>query len=203
MAAAKPNSLTNMEIVVLAAYLLGGDRNGVDTEDLADKANELGPGRFSWRKYPERINLEIVRVHASNAKNQKNGGFMRGSGSEGWKLTDAGLAWAKRHLKLLNDANLATTRRTKNNRVLRAERARLLASDAFEKHARQLLSEITPREVEVFFRVDPYVSRAKREERVERILKAFQNDPELGTAVKFLAERIRGDNEHQRRESNR
>jgi len=39
----------NREIVTLAVYLLGGDAHWVDTEDIAKKANELAPGRFTWR----------------------------------------------------------------------------------------------------------------------------------------------------------
>ena len=39
-------------------YLLGGETRRVDTEDIAVKANELAPGRFAWKKYPDQINLE-------------------------------------------------------------------------------------------------------------------------------------------------
>ena len=44
--AALPQNLTSTQIVVLAAYLLGGERKPIDTEDLAIKAYELAPGRF-------------------------------------------------------------------------------------------------------------------------------------------------------------
>lgn len=54
--------LSNSETVLVAVYLLRGDSNSVDTEDVAVKANELAPGAFTWRKYRDQINLEIVRV---------------------------------------------------------------------------------------------------------------------------------------------
>jgi hypothetical protein len=41
--------LSNHEIVTLAVYLLGGDTQHVDTEDIAVKANEIAPRRFTWR----------------------------------------------------------------------------------------------------------------------------------------------------------
>jgi hypothetical protein len=44
-------ALANHEIVTLAVYLLGGEAQRVDTEDIAIRANELAPGRFTWRKY--------------------------------------------------------------------------------------------------------------------------------------------------------
>ena len=55
------NPLANHELVVLAAYLAGAQSNSVDTEDIAIKANDLAPGRFSWRKYKDQINIDTVR----------------------------------------------------------------------------------------------------------------------------------------------
>jgi len=87
--------LTQREIVTLAVYLLGGDQHAVDTEDAAIKTHELAPGRFAWRKYPEQINLELVRVYLSDAKKPEKGDLLVGSGRTGWSLTKAGLNWAR------------------------------------------------------------------------------------------------------------
>jgi hypothetical protein len=38
---------SNIEIVTIAVYLLGGDSKYIDTEDIAVKVNELAPGRCS------------------------------------------------------------------------------------------------------------------------------------------------------------
>lgn len=62
------NSFSNHEIVTLAVYLLGGEAKVIDTEDVAVKANEIAPGRFTWRKFPEQINIENVRTFLSDAK---------------------------------------------------------------------------------------------------------------------------------------
>ena len=35
---------SNIDIVTIAVYLLGGDSKYVDTEDIAVKVNELAPG---------------------------------------------------------------------------------------------------------------------------------------------------------------
>jgi hypothetical protein len=66
-------NLANHEIVTLAVYLLGGDSQRIDTEDIAKKVNELAPGRFTWRKYLDQINIENVRTFLSDAKKSKNG----------------------------------------------------------------------------------------------------------------------------------
>src|SRR5258708_24683659 len=84
---------SQVEIVTLAVYLCGGGVKMVDTEDAAVKANELAPGRFSWRKYPEQINIELVRSYLSAAK--RRAGYLNGTGTQGWSLTPAGLAWAE------------------------------------------------------------------------------------------------------------
>ncbi len=61
MRTSKAVSLANHEIVTLAVFLLRGDTRRVDTEDIAVKANELAHGRFTWRKYPDQINIDAVR----------------------------------------------------------------------------------------------------------------------------------------------
>ena len=68
-------SLANHEIVVVAVYLCGGATKPADSEDVAMKANELAPGRFTWTKYKDQISLEHVRVYLSDAKKEKNGSY--------------------------------------------------------------------------------------------------------------------------------
>ena len=57
-------------MVIFAVYLLGGGQKFVDTEDIAKKADQMSPGNFSWRKYQDQINLELIRVFLSNAKKE-------------------------------------------------------------------------------------------------------------------------------------
>ena len=70
----KAISLANHEIVTLAVYLLGGDTQRVDTEDVAVKANALAGGRFTWRKYPDQINIDAVRKRLWDAAKPEKGG---------------------------------------------------------------------------------------------------------------------------------
>jgi hypothetical protein len=163
----------------------------IDTEDLAMKAHELAPGRFSWRKYRTQINLELVRVYASDVKKEEHGALLRGSGNEGWMLTQAGVAWAEAHLDHLEGLRQARERNRKVDRVLKAERARLLAAEAFRKLQTDPGATVSPREAETFFRLDPYTTGSKREERILRILNAFVGDAVLGAIVQRLADQVR------------
>jgi hypothetical protein len=45
------HELANHELVVVAAFLAGAQSQFADTEDIAVKANDFAPGRFTWRKY--------------------------------------------------------------------------------------------------------------------------------------------------------
>jgi len=182
---------TNREIVTLAVYLLGGRVSPVDTEDVAVKANELAPGRFNWRKYPDQINIELVRVRLSGAKNPEYGGYLLGSGSEGWVLTDAGVAFVEENLRRFESAALATTRIGRTpKKWLESERSRMLASEAFGKIRDRRPEEVTDREAAAFFRIDDYVVGPARDRKVTRIVNVFRNDPELGEAVIELARRV-------------
>ena len=102
MTSPKTKALSNHEIVTIAAYLLGGDTQRIETEDIAVKSNELAPGRFTWKNFRNQINIENVRTFLSDAKKPKNGAFLLGAGKDGWILTEAGLAFATKRVKDLD-----------------------------------------------------------------------------------------------------
>lgn len=184
--------LSNHEIVTLAVYLLGGDTQYVDTEDAAVKANELAPGRFTWRKYRDQINIENVRTFLSDAKKGKNGAYLRGAGKDGWLLTESGVAFAKARVTGLEAVDLSRDRLSvKERKWLQHERARMLSSEAFAKFAAGMADAISMQEAESFFRLDAYVTGNAREDKIIRALNSFSSDPDLGAAAKALAVRAR------------
>jgi hypothetical protein len=185
-------TLASSEIVTIAVYLLGGDRRYVDTEDVAIRASELAPGRFSWRKYKDQINLEIVRVYLSDAKKVEHGQYLQGSGTEGWMLTSDGLTFAQKAAMSLDPALQSRTPMSQvERRRLAKERQRLLATEAYAKYSQGRVGEISRREVEGFFRLDDYVVGAVRERKIERLRTMFADDEDLTHAVDTLAEIIR------------
>ena len=182
--------LANHEIVTLAVYLLGGDSHDVDTEDIAVKANELAPNRFTWKKYHDQINIDTVRKRLWDAKNK--GGFLNGSEKEGWLLTPAGLKFARKLATGVTELNLAKGRMTlKDKQSRRSERARLLSTPAFLSFRTNGIEGVRKQDAETFFRLDSYVVGSLRERKVLRIINMFQDDPELGKAVRQLAEKVR------------
>jgi len=186
-------SLANHEIVVIAVFLLGGRTHAIDTEDVAVKANELAPGRFIWKKYPDQINLEIIRVYLSDAKKKAKGSYLSGSGTDGWLLTESGLRFARKHIKALSSNSLARESiDLKEKRWRRGERARLLGSDAYQKFMAGGIESVLPAEAAAFFRVDDYVAPEMRRRRITRIINAFGEDSALTKAIRALAHKAEG-----------
>jgi hypothetical protein len=185
------SDLPNHDIVVLAAGLLGGRSEPIDTEDVAVKADEIAPGRFTWRKYKNQINIDHVRWALLDAKKAENGGYITGSAKEGWQLTPAGARFCSGASKILKELDLSRQRIDRKEEAwARRERARLLNEEAYRKLMQGKGREISLDEVERFFRVDDYIVGEARQARLRRILNLFGQDPKLGKAVHTFAERL-------------
>lgn len=186
--------LSNIEVVVLAVYALGGDRASVDTEDAAMKANELAPGRFTWRKYPGQISLEHVRVFLSDAKKPKYGGLLAGDGTKGWRLTATGVDWASQHAGRAV-AGSAGRRRVDRDleRRRKNETARIRELPAWVRF--RAGEDVSLREAEAVFRVGDYVQGPRRHELVDRGRTLFAKDEELRPFVEAMARIVLRDGE--------
>lgn len=177
---------------MIAAYLVGGKATYADTEDIAVKANEIAPGRFAWRKYKGQINIETVRKRLWDATKPEKGGYLIGTERDGWLLTQAGLKFCKKNLRVMKGINVDLTRRSQREQTwIHRERVRMLADPAYQKFSSGGLTSVIPVEAERFFRVDDYVVGAARKKKIERSIAAFNSDPLLGDATKRLAELVR------------
>jgi hypothetical protein len=183
-----------VEIVTLAVYLLGGDQRAIDTEDAAIEAHQLAPGRFAWRKHPEQVNLELVRVYLSDAKKPSKGGWLEGSGKEGWSLTPAGLRWAKAASRVLAGRDLKRRRQdlrsgSVDERRWRRERARITSTPAWSRWTKDE-TDASTREAADVFRIDSYADRRLRNLKVARIRAMFESDAEVAPFLARMSEII-------------
>jgi len=178
-------SLTRPEAVTLALFALGGADVAAETEDVAVRVAELAPGMFAWRKYPDLIDKELVRVALSDARLKKHwvvGSHDRG----GWLLTTSGQELARSKEALL-DGTKEVRRSGRDERQLVRERVRLLSSSAFEQISGGDLDRVTTDAADAFFRINVYVEGQARERKIARIENQFGGDPILGDAVRALA----------------
>jgi hypothetical protein len=182
---------SQLRVVTLAVYLLGGDQHAVDTEDIAVKAHELAPNRFSWRKHPDQINLELVRVYLSDAKKPGNGALVDGSGRVGWTLTASGLKWAKKWAKERPRAGIDRDREAAGGGSVDArrrgrERERVLATKAWAQW-KDGESEISVRDAETVFRIDSYAVGRMRSLKITRLRSMFYDNREVSKFLNQMA----------------
>jgi len=183
---------SNIEIVTLAAYLLGGASSYIDTEDVAMKVNQLAPGRFTWLKYRDQINIEKVRTSLSDAKKVKNGTYILGTHIKGWLLSENGLEFSKHRVEDLEGADISREPMSKSERLWKnREKKRMLSSYTYEVLKINGIDLVTPQEAEAFFSINDYVVGKARERKLIRILNTFGDDTDLGWAIKALAGKVR------------
>ena len=146
------NGLTDEQVVALAVYLLAGETEVVDTEDVAVKASELVPGRYTWAKYPDQIKLENVRIFLTHCKEDRHGPLLTGTGCRGWKLTPMGAKFARANVGRLVDES-EKQRLYRSGLDLRAmERERVINLEAIQKALAGELDSVSMREAEAVFR---------------------------------------------------
>jgi|HubBroStandDraft_5_1064220.scaffolds.fasta_scaffold68653_2 hypothetical protein len=194
-------SATGPELAALALYVLGGGGRLVDTEDVAIQIHKIAPGRFSWRKYPDQINLELVRVALSDARKSESGSLVTGTGREGWSLTAAGQRWAEANAPRLVGQDLTKHRAERSagsidERRWQRERARMLATEAWRQwNAARDGSAITAEAAADLFRIDRYVGGRAREIKINRLREMFAGDDDLAPFVEAAAGIVLGKKE--------
>ncbi len=178
--------LSNVEVVVLAVYMLGGDQEPVDTEDVAMKANEIAPGRFTWRKYPDQVDLEPVRKRLSDALNPEHGNLLAGGVIKGWHLTPAGVSWSSQNLSRAIARPSGRKRVDRNlEQRRRNEEVRIHSLPAWAKFTAG--EDVSVREAEAVFRVSEYVQGHRRQQLVDRGRSLFIDEEELSPFVEAMA----------------
>ena len=181
------------EIVVLAVADLGGAARFVDTEDVAIRSHELAPSLFSWRKHPQQVNLEIVRVSLSDAKKQKNGQLLSGSGRDGWRLTRKGLDWVSSGTAPKQvAARGAVTKRTSGSiDTVRMARGISWIESSSAWSSWKTGSGISQDEARALFRIDSYASEQLIDIKITRLLSAFDPKTEHRKFLEAAAALIR------------
>lgn len=191
-----PDAVLKPHVVVLALADLDGAERWVDTEDIAVRARELAPGAFSWRKYPEQIDLDGVRVALHDAAKERYGRLVEGSVRAGWSLTPAGVQWVKRKGASVR-RRLAGTAGPGRRDEWRAEtRKRALERGRIRRLAAWRLWEagrpVEPRQAEAVFRVDSETPRRDVHLKVQRMVELLGEDPSVGGFIREMAVLVAG-----------
>lgn len=177
--------MTNEQVVVLAVWSLTGGVRAADVEDVAVKADALAPDRFRWRKYKDQINIRKIANALLDAKKRD---LVRSKSALEWTLTTAGVSEAK-NLEVQVGQVAARAPLSAQERAWRKnERVRLLSEPAYLRHRSG--EPPTARELLSFFRLDAYVTGHARQDRIDRLLRVFDEDIDLGPVIADFAQRI-------------
>ncbi len=201
------NVVRRPHVVVLALAELGGAGRWVDTEDIAVRANQLAPGAFTWRKYPEQIDLDGVRVALHDAAKDRYGHLVEGSVRSGWSLTLAGVEWVKtegvairRHLTRRTGPVRRDEQRVETKkRALERGRIRRLAAWRLWEERRP----IARHQAEAVFRIDSETPERDIHIKVHRMVALLGDDTLFGPFVRDMAARVIRETQTARRETKR
>ena len=168
------------QLVTIAVALLDGDMAYVDREDVALKVNDIAPGRFNWRKHPERIDLATVGFALQDARKMKNGGLVIGNNTKGWMLSPAGLKWIKTiDLDAIHDELSTKHRKASISASLELERNRLINTNAYNLFVNRKSKAITLQDFYEFARMNEYFQTKARQRRYAIIANAVSDDDTL------------------------
>ena len=180
--------LSNIHLVTIALGNLDGHERPVDSEDVAVHVNELAPGKFTWRKYPEHIDLQVVNQSLQDARRKRNGALMMGSSSKGWMLSANGMEWFKNFgLKSTGDVrDVVQYRRGSIMRSQDLERRRLKDTEAYVLFCEGKLTEINRNGFFEFAKINEYFPLKARSRRYEFIESAVVGHDKLHEVWTFL-----------------
>jgi len=180
--------MSNIHLVTIALGNLEGYEKPVDSEDVAVHVNELAPGKFTWRKYPEYIDLQVVNQSLQDARRKRNGSLVTGSSSKGWMLSAAGMEWFKNFgVESGIDARDETQfRRGSIMRSQELERRRLTDTAAYRLFCEGKLTEVTRNEFFEFAKINEYFPLKARSRRYHFIESAVAGHDNLHELWAFL-----------------
>jgi hypothetical protein len=190
-------TMSNTDIVLVILSDLGGDRQFVDIEDIAEAAWKAVPARFSWPRHQQYPDLDAVDVTLRAAK--KNDRLVAGSKKEGWMLTPGGVARVEQRDAAVRTfiGEFGNAGRTQNRRerggldstaVRRLEQLR--RSAAVTKHRAGKDDAITVYDFLAFFGINQYMPDRKYVANRQAIENLARDEPELVTTAQLLDDRF-------------
>ena len=183
--------MTNYEVVVYALYLIEGALKYCDLEDIAIKAYALSSAKFSWRKYPERIDLRIVQDALKSATNDYN--YILGSIKKGYILTSKGINLAE-SFTIDEFENNNTYRKQSISEKEHSEAIRMRNSMAYKKYYCKQYKLIKEFDFNNFCRVNEYFDLSMREKKFNQINNIVNKYDDLNKLWKYLRKKFLGVN---------
>jgi hypothetical protein len=179
--------LTKKDVAVLALWDLGGASKVIDTEDAAIAAHSIDADAFGWKKYRDRVDLDLARMtlrHEGEAKQPR----IEGSIQTGWHLTPRGITWIEANPEAFGSdvtvapTSAATQRWRAETREAGAAANRIRTSDAFRSWTQG--KQFTSRQAASVFRIDLYTPEKERSRKAAQLQELIRGDADLEIFMK-------------------
>ena len=185
------DELSNVQIVLLAIFDLGGETNSIDIEDIAIKAFEFAPEKFSWRKFKDKIDLRVVSYAIKDAMIPKKGpSLISGNNKHGFMLTIDGLNWARSFITTSESIKSSSYRNKSISEKIILEKNRLVSSTAYLKYISGESGNITLSDFQDFARVNEYFPVHALHRRFALINNVVKDDENLLSCWQFLQDKF-------------
>jgi hypothetical protein len=184
----KLSELSNAQLAVIAVARLGGETWAVDTEDIAVELGKFAQKRFCWRKYPEYLDLHVVRVALADAK-RVDPPLLTGGIKDGWMLSLDGFQWVTK-VEVEDLGEEEGNKRRSVFAVQESERARLRRTTAYSKYYAGGQDNLSVNDLFEFMRINEYFPDKQRRERYNAIQNAVLDDADLSPVWDFLKQRF-------------
>lgn len=185
------DELSNVQIVLLAIFDLGGETNSIDIEDIAIKAFEYAPEKFSWRKFKDKIDLRVVSYAIKDAMIPKKGpSLISGNYRHGFMLTTDGLNWARSFATTSESIKSSSYRNKSISEKIILEKNRLVSSTAYLKYISGESGSITLSDFQDFARVNEYFPVHALQRRFALISNVVKDDENLLSCWQFLQDKF-------------
>ena len=187
------NKLSNQEIVTIALYNLGGGIGSFDIESIAKEADKIAPGRFRWRTDPNMISDSNTWDALSNARKKK---YIlqqaQEKNTDSYLLTEEGIKFSKNNIKKIKSFDQGKIRIAVSKEIFNNTKARLQSSIAYKKVLENKINEISSREFNDFFRLNDYMKKNQKNEKIQKIKNLFISDKEFKKIIDLIVETQNG-----------
>lgn len=185
--------LSNIEIVTFAIFLLDGESQSIDIEDIAIKAFEISPMKFCWRKYPSMIDIRNVQYALKDAS-KATPPLISGSIKNGYMITKNGINLIEKVSKgKQNEIGVKPYRTKSKDAFIAIERVRLKRTTAYQKYISGKADEINERDYQEFVRINDYFPEHIKNQRLILIENSIVGDEVLERLWIILSKKYKGE----------
>ena len=185
------SNFTNGELAVIAIAKLGGRTLPIDLEDIAIELFDIAPHKFSLKKYPNHVDIHIVRVSISHMALDKTPPYISGSIKTGYMLSPYGIKWIDELGDIPPDMLTGAFRKGSELHSLDYEVRRIKKTNAYKYVMKGDLEKLNMNSLREFLRINEYFTKKKVTNRINIVDNASELDETVRVAWEVIKARFK------------